>query len=51
VPGSNRPAPTSIDAIAQPSYGDFWLNPLWDPLRKDPRFEAIVQRLAPTTSQ
>src|SRR5215469_9642669 len=51
VPGGNRPAPTSIDAIAQPSYGDFRLNPLWDPLRKDPRFEALVQRLAPTTSQ
>jgi serine/threonine protein kinase/tetratricopeptide (TPR) repeat protein len=47
VPGGNRPAPTAVDAIAQPTYGDFRLNPLWDPLRKDPRFEALVQRLAP----
>jgi serine/threonine protein kinase/Flp pilus assembly protein TadD len=33
--------------ITQPTYGDFRLNPLWDPLRIDPRFEALVQRLAP----
>jgi serine/threonine protein kinase len=33
--------------IAQPTYGDFRLNPLWDPLRNDSRFEALVQRLAP----
>jgi serine/threonine protein kinase/tetratricopeptide (TPR) repeat protein len=29
------------------SYGDLRLNPLWDPLRGDPRFEAIVVSLAP----
>jgi TolB-like protein/tRNA A-37 threonylcarbamoyl transferase component Bud32 len=29
------------------SYGDLRLNPLWDPLRGDPRFEAIVSSLAP----
>jgi TolB-like protein/tRNA A-37 threonylcarbamoyl transferase component Bud32 len=29
------------------SYGDLRLNPLWDPLRGDPRFEAIVASLAP----
>ncbi|MGI8956817.1 MAG: tetratricopeptide repeat protein [Chthoniobacterales bacterium] len=29
------------------SYGDFRLNPLWDPLRGDPRFEQIVTSLAP----
>ena len=29
------------------SYGDLRLNPLWDPLRHDPRFEAIVASLAP----
>jgi tetratricopeptide (TPR) repeat protein len=45
----NRPAPTN--AIAQPTYGDFRLNPLWDPLRNDPRFETLVQRLAPVASR
>jgi TolB-like protein/Flp pilus assembly protein TadD len=29
------------------SYGNLRLNPLWDPLRGDPRFEAIVGSLAP----
>ncbi len=29
------------------TYGDLRLNPLWDPLRGDPRFEAIVSSLAP----
>jgi tetratricopeptide (TPR) repeat protein len=29
------------------SYGDLRLNPLWDPLRGDPRFEATVTSLAP----
>ena len=29
------------------SYGDLRLNPLWDPLRGDPRFETIVSSLAP----
>ncbi len=29
------------------SYGDLRLNPLWDPLRGDPRFEAIVASHAP----
>jgi tetratricopeptide (TPR) repeat protein len=28
------------------SYGRLRLNPLWDPLRADPRFEAIVTSLA-----
>jgi TolB-like protein/Flp pilus assembly protein TadD len=30
------------------TYGDLKLNPLWDPLRGDPRFEKIVADLAPT---
>jgi len=30
-----------------PSYGDLRLNPMWDPLRGDPRFEKIVASLAP----
>ena len=29
------------------SYGNLRLNPLWDPLRDDPRFDAIVASLAP----
>ncbi|PYK60469.1 MAG: hypothetical protein DME43_05125 [Verrucomicrobia bacterium] len=29
------------------SYGDVKLNPLWDPLRGDPRFEKMVASLAP----
>jgi serine/threonine protein kinase len=51
VPGGNRPAPTAVDAIAQPTYGDFRLNPLWDPLRNDPRFTAMMNRLAPVVSK
>jgi len=33
--------------VAGLSYGDLRLNPLWDPLRGDSRFEAIVALLAP----
>jgi TolB-like protein/class 3 adenylate cyclase/Flp pilus assembly protein TadD len=29
------------------SYGDLKLNPFWDPLRGDPRFEKLVASLAP----
>jgi serine/threonine protein kinase/tetratricopeptide (TPR) repeat protein len=32
---------------AGPSYGELRLNPMWDPLRGDPRFEKIVASLAP----
>jgi TolB-like protein/tRNA A-37 threonylcarbamoyl transferase component Bud32 len=31
----------------QYNYGDFRLNPVWDPLRGDPRFEKIVASLVP----
>ena len=30
-----------------PSYGALRLDPMWDPLRGDPRFEKIVASLAP----
>ena len=29
------------------SYGNLKLHPYWDPLRGDPRFEKIVESLAP----
>jgi len=32
-------------------YGDLKLDPNWDPLRGDPRFEKIVASLAPTKGQ
>jgi serine/threonine protein kinase/Flp pilus assembly protein TadD len=31
----------------QPTYGDLKLNPLWAPLRTDPRFETLTRKLAP----
>ena len=34
-------APNGVD------YGDLKLNPMWDSLRGDPRFEKIVASLAP----
>jgi TolB-like protein/Flp pilus assembly protein TadD len=45
----NRPAGTNLPA--QPTYGDFKLNPVWTPLRSDPRFQALAQRLAPVASK
>jgi serine/threonine-protein kinase len=43
--------PAAHHVICQPTYGDFLLNPLWDPLRKDRRFQAIMKRLAPVASK
>ena len=43
--------PTMGSGIAQVTYGDFRLNPFWDSLRTDQRFEALVQRLVPTASK
>jgi tetratricopeptide (TPR) repeat protein len=45
----NRPAGTNLPA--QPTYGDFKLNPVWEPIRSDPRFQALVQRLAVTAAR
>jgi TolB-like protein/class 3 adenylate cyclase/Tfp pilus assembly protein PilF len=33
------------------SYGNLRLNPHWDPLRGDPRFEAIVAKLTPAAAK
>lgn len=33
--------------VGAPDYGDLKLDPDWDPLRGDPRFEKIVAELAP----
>jgi len=46
---TNRPAGSNLPA--QPTYGDFRRNPLWDPLRNDPRFTAIMKRLAPVAAR
>jgi serine/threonine protein kinase/tetratricopeptide (TPR) repeat protein len=43
--------PAGANEPNQPTYGDFRLNPVWDPLRKDPRFVELVNRLAPPTSR
>ena len=45
----NEPASGGIQYL--PTYGDFRLNPLWDPLRGNSRFEAIVQHFAPPNRQ
>jgi TolB-like protein/tRNA A-37 threonylcarbamoyl transferase component Bud32 len=49
--GERELALEHLDVVARipggPSYGDLRLNPLWDPLRGDPRFEKIVASLAP----
>jgi hypothetical protein len=37
--------------VCQATYGDFRLNPFWDPLRHDPRFVEIVEKLAPPRSR
>ena len=34
-------------ALPMLTYGDLKLYPFWDPLRGDPRFEKIVNSLAP----
>jgi len=43
--------PAGANQPNQPTYGDFQLNPVWDPLRSNARFQALVQRLAPSTSK
>jgi TolB-like protein/Flp pilus assembly protein TadD len=38
---------TSIHTPAGMTYGELKLNPAWDPIRKDPRFEKLLAELAP----
>ena len=49
--GETELALEQLEAVTKipggPSYGDLRLNPMWDPLRGDPRFEKIVASLAP----
>jgi TolB-like protein/tRNA A-37 threonylcarbamoyl transferase component Bud32/Flp pilus assembly protein TadD len=49
--GERDLAITQLEDVAKmpggPTYGALRLDPLWDPLRDDPRFEKIVSSLAP----
>ena len=51
IAGDNNLALDELAISAQQpngtTYGDLKFNPLWDPLRGDPRFEKIVNSLAP----
>ena len=44
-PWVDRPAGQS--AVKIPNYGDFRLNPVWDPLQGNPRFVALTAKFAP----
>ena len=37
----------SVDTPGEVSYGELKLDPAWDPLRKDPRFDKLLAELAP----
>ena len=49
--GEHELALEQLEAVTKipggPSYGELRLDPMWDPLRGDPRFEKIVTSLAP----
>jgi TolB-like protein/Tfp pilus assembly protein PilF len=49
--GETELALEQLEAVTKipggPNYGELRLDPMWDPLRGDPRFEKIVNSLAP----
>jgi hypothetical protein len=49
--GERELALEQLEAVTKvpggPSYGELRLNPMWDPLRDDARFDKIVNSLAP----
>jgi len=49
--GETNLALEQLEAVTKipggPSYGELRLDPMWDPLRGDPRFEKIVASLGP----
>jgi TolB-like protein/Flp pilus assembly protein TadD len=53
--GENDLAIKQLEIVSKipcgPSYGELRLEPEWDPLRGDPRFEKIVASLAPKNSK
>ena len=44
-PWMDRPAGQSL--VKVPNYGDFRLNPVWDPIQGNPRFAALTAKFAP----
>jgi hypothetical protein len=38
---------TRIPSLGTVTYGQLKLSPYWDPLRGDPRFEKIIESVAP----
>ncbi len=43
--------PAGTNLWYRPTYGDLKLSPVWEPLRGDPRFAPLMERLAPHPAQ